>query len=92
MIRTGVDVFIVGGGSDAARVQRVTRTIPIVTFAAGDLVLGGVAASLVRPGGNVTGIQTLQPELTPKHLSLLKEVLPRFSRSGVLRLSGVGIK
>jgi ABC-type uncharacterized transport system substrate-binding protein len=65
LLRTGVDVFVVGGAADAVRVQKVTRTVPIVTFAAGDLVAAGLAASLVRPGGNVTGIQTLQPELAP---------------------------
>ena len=84
MIQTGVDVFIVEGATDAARVQQVTRTIPIVTLRAGDLVEAGLAASLARPGGNVTGVQTLQPELAAKHLSLLKESIPRFSKSGIL--------
>ena len=44
----------------------------------------GLAASLARPGGNVTGIQTLQPQLAAKQLSLLKEAIPRLSRSGIL--------
>jgi putative tryptophan/tyrosine transport system substrate-binding protein len=51
---------------------------------AGDIVEMGLAVSLARPGGNVTGIQTLQPILVPKHLSLLKEAIPRLSRAGVL--------
>ncbi len=84
LIRMGVDLFVVEGGTDAALVQRVTRTIPIVTLRAGDLVTSGVAATLARPGGNVTGIQTLQAELAAKQLSLLKEAIPRLSRSGVL--------
>jgi putative ABC transport system substrate-binding protein len=84
LIRMGVDVFVVEGAADAILVQQVTRTIPIVTLRAGDLVASGVAASLARPDGNVTGVQTLQAELAAKHLSLLKEAIPRLSRSGVL--------
>jgi putative tryptophan/tyrosine transport system substrate-binding protein len=84
LIRTGVDIFVVEGASEARRVQQATRSIPIVTLRAGDLVEAGLAASLARPGGNVTGIQTLQPELAAKHLSLLKEAIPRLSRSGIL--------
>jgi putative ABC transport system substrate-binding protein len=84
LIHTGVDIFVVEGATDAALVQQVTRTIPIVTLRAGDLVASGVAASLARPGGNVTGVQTLLAELAAKHLSLLKEAIPRLSRSGVL--------
>jgi putative tryptophan/tyrosine transport system substrate-binding protein len=82
LIRAGVDIFVVQGGLEAARVQQVTRTIPIVTTTAGDLVTMGLAVSLARPGGNVTGI--MQPGLFPKHLSLLKEAIPRLSRLGVL--------
>jgi putative ABC transport system substrate-binding protein len=84
LMRTGVDVFVVEGAQDARRVQQVTRTIPIVTLRAGDIVEAGLAASLARPGGNVTGIQTLQPQLAAKHLSLLKEAIPRLSRTGIL--------
>jgi putative ABC transport system substrate-binding protein len=84
LIRTGVDVFVVEGAADAGRVQQVTHTIPIVTLRAGDIVKAGLAASLARPGGNVTGIQTLQPDLAAKQLSLLKEAIPRLSRSGIL--------
>ena len=84
LIRTGVDVFVVTGAADAIRVQEVTHTIPIVAWGAGDLVEAGAAISLTTPGRNVTGIQTLQPELASKHLSLLKEIIPRVSRVGYL--------
>jgi len=84
LLQTHVDIFIVEGATDARSVQQVTRTIPIVTLRAGDLVEFGLATSLARPGGNVTGIQTLQPELAAKHLSVLKEAIPRLSRSGIL--------
>jgi putative ABC transport system substrate-binding protein len=83
LMRTRVDVFVVEA-ADARRVQQVTRTIPIVTLRAGDIVEAGLATSLARPGGNVTGIQTLQPQLAAKHLSLLKEAIPRLSRTGIL--------
>jgi putative ABC transport system substrate-binding protein len=85
LLRWGADVFIVTGIPQAQRVQRVTRTIPIVSWTAGDLVASGLVASLTRPGGNVTGIQNLTVDLPGKHLSLLKEIMPRLSRAGILR-------
>lgn len=84
LIRSGVDLFVVQGGAEAVRMQPVTRKIPIVTTMAGDLVLSGVAASLGRPGGNVTGVQTLSSQLIGKHFSLLRETMPRLGRVGVL--------
>jgi len=58
--------------------------IPIVVTMSGDLVLSRVAANLTRPGSNVTGIQTLQPQLVGKQVSLLKDANPRLSRSALL--------
>src|SRR5262245_20603337 len=84
LTRTGVDIFVVEGFTETARVQQVTHTIPIVTLRAGDIVKAGLAANLAKPGGNVTGIQTLQAELAAKQVSLLKEAIPRLSRLGVL--------
>ena len=84
LMRGGVDIFVCGGSIVARQLQKVTRTIPIVTSDAGDLVEGGLAVSLARPGGNVTGVQTLAPEVTGKQLAILKELIPRLSRSGVL--------
>src|SRR5467141_3491004 len=83
-MRSGVEIFLVGGIQVARRLQQVTRTIPIVVSDAGDLVQGGLAASLARPAGNVTGVQTLMPEVVGKHVALLKEAIPGLSRSGVL--------
>ena len=83
-MRSGVDIFIVTGSIVSRRLQQVTRTIPIVTSMAGDLVQGGLADSLGRPGGNVTGVQTLLTEMSSKNLALLKEIIPTLSRSGVL--------
>ena len=84
LIGLGTEVFVVPNASTASGVLRVTRTIPIVTTNAGDLVAAGLAASVARPGGSVTGIQVMQTELGGKHLSLLKEIIPGLSRVGVL--------
>jgi len=56
--------------------QRAGRTIPIVVAAAGDLVAYGFVASLAKPGGNVTGLQTMSLDLTGKRLELLREAVP----------------
>ena len=85
LVRSGVDLFLVSGSIDAERLHQVTRTIPIVTSEASDLVARGLAESLARPGGNVTGVQTFMPEVTGKHLALLKELIPGLSRVGLLR-------
>jgi putative ABC transport system substrate-binding protein len=83
-LRSGVDMFLVSGVIVARRVQQVTRTIPIVTIAAGDLVAGGLATSLARPGGNVSGVQAVGPAVVAKEIELLKECVPGLSRVGVL--------
>jgi putative tryptophan/tyrosine transport system substrate-binding protein len=69
------------GSAHAA--QQLTKTIPIV-LTTGDLLGTGLAASLARPGGNVTGLSVLLPELSGKRLELLKETLPKITRIGVL--------
>src|SRR5262245_53574232 len=64
--------------------KRATVTIPIVMTAAGDPLGSGLVASLARPGGNVTGMSLMAPDLGGKRLELLKDVLPRLSRVAVL--------
>src|SRR4029453_5203300 len=63
--------------------KRATSTIPIVMLNAGDPVASGLVPSLARPGGNVTGMSLMAPDLGGKRLELLKEVLPRLSRVAV---------
>jgi putative tryptophan/tyrosine transport system substrate-binding protein len=76
---------IVAQGTPAARAaQQATTTIPIVTPVMGDPVGDGLVASLARPGGNITGLTFLGPELVPKRLELLKEALPGVSRVAAL--------
>jgi putative ABC transport system substrate-binding protein len=84
LARLKVDL-IVGGSTPVARAaQQATVTIPIVAFAMGDPVRDGFVASLARPGGNITGMTYIGPELVPKRLALLKEALPKISRIAVL--------
>jgi putative ABC transport system substrate-binding protein len=83
LVRLKVDVIVTWGTSTALAANKATRTIPIVT-AAGDLVEMGLAASLARPGGNVTGLTTSGRELIGKRIELLKETLPRLARIAVL--------
>src|SRR5437899_11751312 len=84
-VRKKVDVIVLVGGARAAMVQQVTRTIPIVTLAAGDLVGSGIVPSLSRPGGNITGMQSYAPEIMGKRLQMLRELNPALSRVAVLR-------
>lgn len=85
LVRLKVDVIVTAAGDAAPKAaRRATSTIPIVMAAAGDPVAVGLAASLARPGGNVTGVSSMAPELAAKRLELLKEVAPRVSRLAVL--------
>jgi ABC-type uncharacterized transport system substrate-binding protein len=90
LIGLGVDALLIS--SQAIPVAaRATRSIPIImTFAVDDPVERGWAASLARPGGNITGITLYVPELTAKRLELLKTILPSLKRVGVLAPLGLG--
>jgi putative ABC transport system substrate-binding protein len=84
LVRLNVDVIAAGGTLAPLAVKRATSTIPIVMTSAGDPLGSGLVASLARPGGNVTGMSLMVPDLGGKRLELLKEVLPRLSRVAVL--------
>jgi len=79
-----MDVIIAAGDPAIHAARRATSTIPIVMVAAGDPVKAGLAASLARPGGNVTGMTFLSSELAGKRMELLKEAVPTASRVAVL--------
>lgn len=77
--------LIVSGGSSVSRpLKKATSAIPIVMTNDADPVGDGVVASLARPGGNITGLSTLAPELSGKRLELMREVVPNISRVAVL--------
>jgi putative ABC transport system substrate-binding protein len=79
-----LDAIFTSGTPQAVAVRQATSEIPIITAATGDLVALGLIESLRRPGGNVTGVVTLMPQLSGKRLELLKEAIPRLSRVGLL--------
>ncbi len=79
-----VDVIVAGGTPQALAAKQATRTVPIVFAAAGDPVTSRLVTSLARPGGNVTGLSALAPELVGKCLEHLKQAVPGVSRVAVL--------
>jgi putative ABC transport system substrate-binding protein len=84
LVRLNVDVIVAIGTLGPLAAKRATTTIPIVMVSAGDPLGSGLVASLARPGGNVTGMSLMVPDLGGKRLELLKELLPRLSRVAVL--------
>jgi putative ABC transport system substrate-binding protein len=89
LIEWKADVIVAAGGAPGAA-RKATATIPIVVASGVDLVQAGLAQSLARPGGNVTGLSILGPELITKRLEILREVVPRLTRVGILTRAGVG--
>ena len=79
-----VDVLVAGGNPAMMAVKNATQTIPIVMVGVNPVGLG-LAASLSRPGGNVTGLSYLSEEIIAKRLQLLKELVPGLARVGVLK-------
>ena len=84
LVRLKVDLIVAGATPGARAARQASSTIPIVAPNMADPVQDGLVASLARPGANVTGSTFLGPELVPKRLALLKEVLPGASRIAVL--------
>ena len=84
LVRINVDVIVARGTLGPLAARRATSTIPIVMAAAGDPLGSGLVASLARPGGNVTGMSLMAPDLGGKRLELLKQLLPRLTRVAVL--------
>jgi len=84
LVRLKVDCIVTSGGQPIHAAKQATKTIPIVMVVSGDPVADGTVASLARPGGNITGLSILSPELSGKRLELLKEVVPGLSRVAVL--------
>jgi len=84
LVRLKVDVIVAIGTPAPLAARRATSAIPIVMVGAGDPVATGLVSSLAKPGGNVTGTSTYNPETTGKRLQLMKEVVPGLSRLAVL--------
>jgi len=84
LVRLKVDVIVSEAPTSTRSAKQATVTIPIVMVFDDDPVGSGFVASLARPGGNITGLSTLSPEISGKQLELLKEIVPKLSRVGVL--------
>jgi putative ABC transport system substrate-binding protein len=89
LLRLKVDVIVSGGPANTRAAKEATNTIPIVMAQDDDPVGNGFVASLARPGGNITGLSTLAPEIAGKRLELLKEIIPQLSRVTVLGTSTI---
>src|SRR5262245_6632667 len=87
LVRLKVDVIVTGGPAVIRPVKEATSTIPIVMGFDNDPVGSKFVASLARPGGNITGLSTLAPEISGKRLEILKEIVPRLARVAVLGTS-----
>ena len=84
LVRLKVDVIVVGGSTATRATKNVTKLIPVVMAHGSDPVELGFVASLARPGGNITGLTHLAPELGGKRLELLKEITAQLARVAVL--------
>ena len=84
LLKLKVDLILTAGTPGALAAKRATQTIPIVMAVTGDAVATGLVSSLARPGGNLTGLTTMVPELEGKRLEILREVLPKLVTVAVL--------
>jgi len=84
LVSLQVDVLVSYGPTPTRAAKKATTKVPIVMSFDGDPVGSGVVASLARPGGNITGLSSLAPEISGKQLELLKEIVPTLSRVAVL--------
>ncbi len=84
LVRLKVDIIVVSVTTDALAAKKATGTIPIVMASVGDPVASGLVASLAQPGGNITGLSQIAPELVGKRLELLKDIVPKLTRLAVL--------
>jgi putative tryptophan/tyrosine transport system substrate-binding protein len=84
LVRLKVDIIATTGPASTGSAKQATATIPIVMANDDDPIGSGFVASLARPGGNITGLSTLSPEISGKQLELLREIVPKLSRVAVL--------
>jgi putative ABC transport system substrate-binding protein len=89
LLRLPVEIIIAGDAAAALAAQHATRTIPIVMAVSADPVRAGLVASLARPGGNITGLSIMVPDITGKRLELLATAVPGLSRVALLMDTGI---
>jgi putative tryptophan/tyrosine transport system substrate-binding protein len=91
LVHLSVDVIVVTGTVPATAAKSATKTIPIVMANVGDPVGAGLVASLAHPGGNITGLSGLAPDLNTKRLEVLNDTVPNLTRVGVLKGAGADL-
>jgi putative ABC transport system substrate-binding protein len=84
LVHSNMDVIVTSGTPSALAAKQATATVPVVMAVIGDPVAAGVVANLARPSGNITGQSFFAPEITPKRLEALKEILPQMSQVAYL--------
>jgi len=84
LVRLNCDVIVTSGTEAAEVAKKVIKTIPVVMAFGGDAERRGIIASLAHPGGNITGLTSINTELSGKRLELLKEIIPKLSQVGYL--------
>ena len=84
LARLKVDVIVSAGPTVTRPAKEATSSIPIVMAVDDDPVGSGFVASLAQPGGNITGLSALSPEISGKQLELLKEIVPKLARVAVM--------
>jgi putative ABC transport system substrate-binding protein len=87
LVRQNIDIIIPLSPIAVSAAHKASRTVPIVCIGVHDPVGMGLAASLARPGGNLTGLATFYADLIPKHLELLKAIVPKTSRAAILEIA-----
>jgi putative ABC transport system substrate-binding protein len=92
LVRAKVDLIVTFGATATLAAAKATKDIPIVAIIGADPVASGLAKSLSRPGGNLTGVWTLSFGLNKKRIELLKELAPRTSRLGILFAPGTAVQ
>ena len=83
LVRLNVDVIVSAGPADTRALKELSKSIPIVMAQDSDPIGNGFIESLARPGGNITGLATLAPEISGKRLELLKDIIPKLARAAV---------
>ena len=84
LVQDKVDVIVATNNVAISAAQKATKTIPIVFVTSVDPIAAGYVKSFAQPGGNITGIASLSKDLSAKRIELLRELLPKLSRAGIL--------
>jgi putative ABC transport system substrate-binding protein len=92
LVRLKVDVIVTGGSPNILAAKKASATVPIVFVGAADPVGSGLVFSLARPGGNITGLSIMAPDLDGKRLELLKEAFPKVARVAFLWVGSGGAR